>query len=678
MAINFPNSPSNGDVFGNFTYDSSIPGWRKTPENSASLPAGTIVQWPGATAPANWLLADGSAISRTTYASLFAAIGVQYGSGDGTTTFNLPNLKGRVAVGLDSSQTEFNVLGEVGGAKTHTLTESEMPTHTHIQNSHNHTFSGTTDGGGSHEHQINVSGTQLRYLNTNAAQSTGLGGLAGIAGGADNLRATAVGNHTHTYSGTTSSTTATNQSTGGGGAHNNLQPYIVLNYIIKTSAGVTSGDSELATRLAAVENKFDTGQNDAPAGSITQFAGSTVPTNWLLCDGAAVSRSTWPSLFSAIGTTYGVGDGTTTFNLPDIPNGTGTGVIAQAVSTTNIAIANSSAVDLPNMSVSTSLKAGRTYRLGFTSSQMSATVTTARFQLIWNIGGSIYERQYFGNAVNSWGNAFTAEAFYTPSSDVTATIKLQGFVDVGSGTFNFYADTTSSKNVFTVEDMGESVSTASLRQKHIIKATAGVSTNDGTFVTRVGAVETSVNALQVADATTNKSGLVPIIPSSVSVNAGSASVSSSGVISFTGCVTLTINSVFSSLYSNYYVVCSAESTANATDIYYRLVEPSGTILSSYYGGRYSVNSSGVNGANWNSNIASAIVSRSNGAGGFALQSTIFNPYESKIKRILTSFFEPSTAGNQGFYSTSTASHTSLIIRSDQAMNTGTVTIYGMR
>ena len=255
MAINFPNTPSNGDIFGNFTYDSSIPGWRKTPENAASLPAGTIVQWPGATAPANWLLADGSAVSRTTYASLFAAIGVQYGSGDGTTTFNLPNLKGRVAVGLDSSQTEFNTLGETGGAKTHTLTESELPSHTHIQNAHNHTFSGTTDGGGSHDHQINVSGTQLRYLNTNAAQSTGLGGLAGIAGGADNLRATAVGNHTHTYSGTTSSSTSTNQSTGGGGAHNNLQPYIVLNYIIKTSAGITSGDSELATRVGIVENQ---------------------------------------------------------------------------------------------------------------------------------------------------------------------------------------------------------------------------------------------------------------------------------------------------------------------------------------------------------------------------------------------------------------------------------------
>lgn len=210
MAINFPNSPANGDIFGNFTYDTSIPGWRKTPENSASLPAGTIVQWPGATAPANWLICDGAAVSRTTYASLFAAIGVQYGAGDGTTTFNLPNLKGKVAVGLDSSQTEFDTLGETGGAKTHTLTTAEMPSHQH------------------------------NNLIWNPGYTSGV---------YNSYRMSAVDN-VYTNGAVTGQTTAT----GGGGAHNNLQPYIVLNYIIKTSAGVTSGDSELATRVGVVEN----------------------------------------------------------------------------------------------------------------------------------------------------------------------------------------------------------------------------------------------------------------------------------------------------------------------------------------------------------------------------------------------------------------------------------------
>lgn len=280
MAINFPNSPSNGDVFGNFTYDTSIPGWRKTPENSASLPAGTIVQWPGATAPANWLLADGAAVSRTTYASLFAAIGIQYGSGDGTTTFNLPNLKGKVAVGLDSSQTEFNTLGETGGAKTHTLTESEMPSHTHVQNSHNHTQDAHNHTQNPHNHSTNT--------------GEGYGGVRDTAyGGGDGYKAhyytpsLVINNTTATNNATTATnqaTTATNQNTGGGGAHNNLQPYIVLNYIIKTSAGITSSDSELATRVGVVETAVrsvplgGTGSSTFTSGSYLKGAGTSAIT----------------------------------------------------------------------------------------------------------------------------------------------------------------------------------------------------------------------------------------------------------------------------------------------------------------------------------------------------------------------------------------------------------------
>ena len=250
MAINFPNTPSNGDVNGNFTYDSSIPGWRKTPENSASLPAGTIVQWPGATAPANWLLCQGQAVSRTTYASLFAAIGVQYGAGDGTTTFNLPNLKGRVAVGLDSSQTEFDTLGETGGAKTHTLSISEMPSHTHIQDAHTHIQNSHNHTQDPHSHSLG--GTLISSF-------VGYGQNSPINGNATNPSSGGVNSTTATNQATTATnqnTTATNQNTGGGQAHNNLQPYIVLNYIIKTSAGITSGDSELATRVGVTETNI--------------------------------------------------------------------------------------------------------------------------------------------------------------------------------------------------------------------------------------------------------------------------------------------------------------------------------------------------------------------------------------------------------------------------------------
>ena len=98
-----------------------------------SLPVGAIVGWTTNTAPDNYLVCDGSAVSRITYADLFSVIGTTYGTGDGSTTFNLPNLKGRVPVGQDTTQTEFDTLGETGGEKTHTLTIQEMPRHTHTQ-----------------------------------------------------------------------------------------------------------------------------------------------------------------------------------------------------------------------------------------------------------------------------------------------------------------------------------------------------------------------------------------------------------------------------------------------------------------------------------------------------------------------------------------------------------------
>lgn len=149
------------------------------------LPSGMVSMTARASAPAGWLLCLGQAVSRTTYADLFAAISTIYGVGDGSTTFNVPNLQGRVPVGFDSSQTEFDTLGETGGAKTHTLTIAQMPSHGH-----------------------------------GVPTSTGfwtVGSNIGAAGGSNNRGAT-----------------ATHVDQGGGEAHNNLQPYIALNFIIKT------------------------------------------------------------------------------------------------------------------------------------------------------------------------------------------------------------------------------------------------------------------------------------------------------------------------------------------------------------------------------------------------------------------------------------------------------------
>jgi microcystin-dependent protein len=165
---------------------------------------GEVKIWPVSTIPAGWLLCDGSAVSRSTYSALFAILSTTYGVGDGSTTFNLPNAKGRSIVGYDSSQTEFDALGETGGAKTVTLTTAEMPVHTHVQNAHSHTMQGTGGSGALTDStgitNYNVSGTTTTYgFKTNQPGPQ----------------------------------TAVNQNAGSGGAHNNLSPYLTMNYIIK-------------------------------------------------------------------------------------------------------------------------------------------------------------------------------------------------------------------------------------------------------------------------------------------------------------------------------------------------------------------------------------------------------------------------------------------------------------
>jgi microcystin-dependent protein len=143
-------------------------------------PIGSIITWPTVSAPTDYLLCDGTAVSRTTYADLFSVLSTAYGIGDGSTTFNLPNLKGKVPVGYDATQTEFDAMGETGGEKTHTLITSEIPAHTHTET-------------------VNDS-----------------------VGGANTIPTYV------TQSGIIDSSVQTG-STGGDGAHNNLQPYITLN-----------------------------------------------------------------------------------------------------------------------------------------------------------------------------------------------------------------------------------------------------------------------------------------------------------------------------------------------------------------------------------------------------------------------------------------------------------------
>lgn len=189
--------------------------WVLTNESVLTFPVGSIVDYAGLTAPTGWLLCFGQAISRTTYAALFAVISTTYGVGDGSTTFNLPDLRGRVIAGQDdmggssanrltglSGGVDGDVLGAVGGEEAHTISSSQMPSHTHLLLAD---VEATTD------------------YPTNAQQV----GKA-TSGGLSNF-------DVQIKSGTaTAATLGLSSATGGSTAMNVVQPVIILNKIIKT------------------------------------------------------------------------------------------------------------------------------------------------------------------------------------------------------------------------------------------------------------------------------------------------------------------------------------------------------------------------------------------------------------------------------------------------------------
>jgi microcystin-dependent protein len=175
------------------------------------IPAGSILTYAGTEVPRGWKNCNGTELERKFYPELFKAIGTKYGTGNGSTTFNLPNFKGRVPVCTDLSQSEFDEIGKIGGAKTHTLSINEMPSHNH---------GGTTSINGLHLHSYTDTyrtGTQDIF----AASGSGIT-AADETSTTETKNTSLNGNHDHIIG-----------SQGNNQSHNILQPYIVINYIIK-------------------------------------------------------------------------------------------------------------------------------------------------------------------------------------------------------------------------------------------------------------------------------------------------------------------------------------------------------------------------------------------------------------------------------------------------------------
>lgn len=163
------------------------------------LPPGIVLPYAGASAPTGWTFSYGQAISRTDFANLFSAIGTTYGIGDGSTTFNLPDLRGNIVAGKDdmggspanrlATPVDGTILGNSGGEESHSLVYQEIPSHTHGYN------------------QASLNATQM----ATAGSDVNVGLQQDEASTQDPFGA----------------------STPGGGGHNNVQPTFILNYIIK-------------------------------------------------------------------------------------------------------------------------------------------------------------------------------------------------------------------------------------------------------------------------------------------------------------------------------------------------------------------------------------------------------------------------------------------------------------
>jgi microcystin-dependent protein len=207
------------------------------------VPVGTVLMWAGtdANVPTNWLLCNGAAISRSTYSDLFNSLGSGFGGGNGSTTFNIPDMRDRFVVGAG---TTYSRNGK-GGSTSVTLSTAQLAAHTHTI-THKHTITHTHSVSGNtaytnpaHAHRVSVR-TGVSSGNTYAqGTASGWGSNIITAGTTEDI------DHRHSISFTSGASSAANTgassaastgSAGSGTAHENRPPYIGMFYIIKALA----------------------------------------------------------------------------------------------------------------------------------------------------------------------------------------------------------------------------------------------------------------------------------------------------------------------------------------------------------------------------------------------------------------------------------------------------------
>lgn len=209
-----------------------------------TIPAGSMQMFAGAitqsassgtvttNAPSGWLLCNGDIVSRTTYSALFTAIGTTFGAGDGSTTFALPDMRGRVpsAVGTGTYVgATARTLGGTLGAETVTLLDTQIPAHSHPNTVGSTASSSNNATAGMSANTVHNHGVdRAAWTNSGSAPYTFTGGGSNIALQNIGINNSSSLDHTHAVF----ITNANN--TGGGGSHNNMQPSIGLNFIIKT------------------------------------------------------------------------------------------------------------------------------------------------------------------------------------------------------------------------------------------------------------------------------------------------------------------------------------------------------------------------------------------------------------------------------------------------------------